>query len=146
MNWREDPRWETISRVELPNLCIALRMSLNGAADPMRQDEEQKIIDYIRVRLEQWQPTRLKIEEKMDEAIRQLCYATLEVAAHYRDEPTQTRPTTTIGEAIKEAFRTSSAPIPSDMPQQYREQWSHDKVLLWSLAMDLEKAIAESNR
>lgn len=65
---------------------MSLRMSLNGAADPMRPQDEKDIVDYIRARLNNWQPSVLSIDNRMDEAVRHMCKAALDLHQHYSKE------------------------------------------------------------
>ena len=86
MKWQENPRWkELFAQTDLPSLCIGLRMSLNGASDPWPEKDVNDAMEYIQERLSQWRPSMRKIDEPMDEAVLQLCHATLQTCCMYRE-------------------------------------------------------------
>ena len=76
-NWRKDPRFEDISKTDLPSICLAVRMSLNGASPPMEDAELSLCVSYIRARLIDWRPSLVAREALFDESVRAMCAATL---------------------------------------------------------------------
>jgi hypothetical protein len=51
-------------------------MSLIGASDPLSDDEERRIVGFLRTRLTSWQPTH-RIWARYDKAFRELVLAAL---------------------------------------------------------------------
>lgn len=78
---------ENLEKMLLPDVCIGLRMALNGAADPMDGDAADQVMQYLEKRLRNWQPTFRAApysQSPMDEAVRSLCVATLWECADLR--------------------------------------------------------------
>lgn len=87
MSWRNEARLSRwFSAGELPTLCIRLRQSITGAADPMGEQDEQDLVDYVKARLIEWTQSKRQVEEEMDAAVKQLCFAAIRFRALYRNK------------------------------------------------------------
>jgi hypothetical protein len=83
-SWCDNPRFNKwFKQADLPTLCLSLRMSLNGSADPWEPREVAQAIEYIQSRMREWEPSIHKIDQKMDDAVYQMCQAAVEQWFYY---------------------------------------------------------------
>lgn len=78
---------KNLERMLLPDVCIGLRMALNGGAEPVDGVEADRVMLYLEKRLQNWRPTFRATphsQSPMDEAVRALCVATLWECADLR--------------------------------------------------------------
>lgn len=73
---------ETLSERLLPEVCISLRMALNGSAEPLGGDDVDRWVAYLETRLRDWRPS--PVPSPVDEAVRCLVAATLLECADLR--------------------------------------------------------------
>lgn len=73
---------ETLGERLLPEVCIHLRMALNGSADPLDGDAVDRWVAYLEARLRDWRPS--PVPSPVDEAVRCLVAATLLECADLR--------------------------------------------------------------
>jgi hypothetical protein len=84
MTWREHEKYQKwFGRCDLLALCLGVRMTLNGSADPWPTAETAQAVEYIQARLAEWTPSSPKVEARFDEAVRQMCIATVALWRHY---------------------------------------------------------------
>lgn len=66
----------------LPEVCILLRMALNGSAEPIAGDAADRWVAYLEARLRNWRQSAMP--SAVDEAVRCLVAATLLECADLR--------------------------------------------------------------
>ena len=58
----------------LPTICLDLRMSCNGAADPWSDDLLAETVWYLKERLRLWEPGQ---DDPIDQAVKAMCYSAI---------------------------------------------------------------------
>lgn len=69
----------------LPEICLSLRQSLNGAAEPWSEEDVIRAYNLLKGTFDHWEPSIFDSDIVMDEAIKNLIGATLRyVERHYK--------------------------------------------------------------
>lgn len=68
---------------DLVTICQALRGGVNGSADAWKDKDVKEAVELLKMRLACWEPNSLPIENKVDDAVRCLVAATLELVEFY---------------------------------------------------------------
>lgn len=69
-------QYDLFGHMTLPKICIELRQSLCGAADPWPDEDVAACVQLLKDRLESWRPSRPN-DERFDNAMREVVRATL---------------------------------------------------------------------
>ena len=74
----------------LPEVCMDLRMAVNGSADAWDVAYLRRVVRMLQARITTWQPTVFAKSARLDEAVRALVEATLAEVQGYDwwQEPT----------------------------------------------------------
>jgi hypothetical protein len=86
---RLEKRHEIIKeQISLYDVCLDLRMSRNGSADPLPMEKELKYVKFLETVLETWELDNFGsvYEINFDFAVRNLIVATLDLYAHRQDK------------------------------------------------------------
>lgn len=70
----------------LPSLCLNLRMSLNGASEPISSGETAKALQFLKDVDAEWHETVYPEDIEIDAAVRQLVRATISYIETYLQE------------------------------------------------------------
>ena len=76
MNLRKKQK-ELIGDQYLPTLCIQVRMSMNGSADPWTIEKTKQVLEFLKERVEMWEPSHWS-DEKFDNCILTMLRITIE--------------------------------------------------------------------
>lgn len=71
--------------IMLPEICLGLRGACNGSADPWQPDLVKETLAMLQARMDSWRPGR-KVEERFDNAVKELVAATMEEVKAYIQE------------------------------------------------------------
>ena len=85
---RMEKREEIIKeQISLYDVCLDLRMSRNGSADPLRMEKELIYVKFLETVLETWELDSGSVyENNFDFAVRNLIVATLDLYNHRQDK------------------------------------------------------------
>lgn len=79
-------QWHDVP-VALPQICLDVRMALNGSADPWPEDEMRKVGEFLSLTLEGWDD-RSGRQDEMDSGVLLMVHAALAMIRSSFPEPT----------------------------------------------------------
>jgi hypothetical protein len=71
--------------MSLPELCMALRMAVNGSADPWKDDDVRDALRYMERRILTWTESNTAADHRFDQAVRCLVEATIDYVRIWGD-------------------------------------------------------------
>ena len=67
-------------QANIADICLDLRGSLNGSADPLSDNKTLEIISFLKLVVDNWHVSLLESEREIDNAFLQLAIATIRYA------------------------------------------------------------------